>query len=221
MKRCNACDAEFEDKFTFCPVDATPLSAQEVVNAEVSSSTQGRSEFHLTMIDKASLLERLAMEIRYLSSQLKLAWPKLKRDPIGFAKSLMAESGEKSETRGGCAKRDDRVGHLDVVGAVECSPVNDDRQSTRRQLMRLNSGDSEVEVAEMIEFPPAAETTSERCRGRRWIETRSGWFCRRQRRRLRTRAEEIQRRRHRRRSRSVAGAAWQTTAAIGDSRAHP
>src|SRR5450432_3022447 len=26
MKRCNACDEEFADKFSFCPVDGTPLN---------------------------------------------------------------------------------------------------------------------------------------------------------------------------------------------------
>jgi TonB family protein len=109
MKRCNACDEEFEDKFSFCPVDATPLNslAAEVIGqtgggrsrliagkarAEVSARAS-RAEFHLTMIDNASLPERLAKEFRYLNYQLRLAWPTLKRDPIGFAKGLLADSG--------------------------------------------------------------------------------------------------------------------------------
>ena len=80
MKRCHACHSEFEESFSFCPVDATPLSAQQI------SSHMNQTEFHLTMIDNSGLIERLAIETRYLSNQLKLGWPQVKRDPIEFAK---------------------------------------------------------------------------------------------------------------------------------------
>ena len=109
MKRCNACDEEFEDKFSFCPVDATPLNrlAAEVIGQSISgdlpliaenkvaevSARASRAEFHLTMIDNAGLPARLAKEIRHLSFQMRLAWPELKRDPISFGKGLLAESG--------------------------------------------------------------------------------------------------------------------------------
>ena len=158
MKRCNACYAVFEDNFTFCPVDATPLSLQEVVNAEVSSSLN-RPEFQLTMIDTAGLPKRLASETRYLSSRLRLAWPKLKRDPIGFAKSFVSESGES-------LRRVVAAPHAiiaataslllvlsSVLVLITISNLQDDADAT--ELKR-----SEVEVAEIIEFPVAAETTS-------------------------------------------------------------
>ena len=90
MKRCNACDAEFEDNFIFCPVDATPLSPQRLANTRTPSNTN-RAEFHLTLIDNAGLVRRLAVETEYLNHQLKLAWPKFKRDPIGFAITALAE----------------------------------------------------------------------------------------------------------------------------------
>jgi TonB family protein len=108
MKRCNACDEEFEDKFSFCPVDATPLNslAAEVVGQTISgnspliveqtaevSSSASRAEFHLTMIDNASLPERLAKEVRYLGYRLRLSWPELKRDPTTFCSGLLVESG--------------------------------------------------------------------------------------------------------------------------------
>ena len=45
---------------------------------------KSQREFRVTMIDHASLLQRLARELRFLIYQLRLAWPELKRDPIGF-----------------------------------------------------------------------------------------------------------------------------------------
>lgn len=45
---------------------------------------KNQREFRVTMIDNASLWERLRKELRFLLYQLKLAWPDLKRDPIGF-----------------------------------------------------------------------------------------------------------------------------------------
>jgi TonB family protein len=108
MKRCNACDEEFEDKFSFCPVDATPLNslAAEVIGQIVVGEARSRAsserpkvsrrgsrlEFHLTMIDNARLPERLAKEVRDLSDQTRRAWPALKRDPIGVGKGLLADS---------------------------------------------------------------------------------------------------------------------------------
>ena len=108
MKRCNACDEEFDDKFSFCPVDATPLNglAAEVIGQTNSrnsplvveieaarvSSRAVRTEFHLTMIDNASLPERLTKEVSYLGSQLRLSWPELKRDPITFCRRLLVET---------------------------------------------------------------------------------------------------------------------------------
>ena len=111
MKRCNACEEEFEDKFSFCPVDATLLNslAAEVIGQTARSDSRLfadeemletevfprviRTEFRLTMIDNASLLERLAKELGYISYQLRQAWPALKSDPIGFGKTLRVESG--------------------------------------------------------------------------------------------------------------------------------
>ena len=87
MKRCNACDQVFEDKFVFCPADAAPL-----ISSRESGSNLIRSELRLTLIDSAGLPERLSQEIRHVSSQIKLAWPAIKRDPIGFSKDVLVES---------------------------------------------------------------------------------------------------------------------------------
>lgn len=117
MKRCNACGEEFEDKFSFCPVDATPLnslaaalvgehalrdSPAEPAQAKPRSfsaasgpNAPGQAEFRLTMIDGASLLDRLAKEFRFLAYQVRLAWPALKRDPLGFSKGMIFEVGRR------------------------------------------------------------------------------------------------------------------------------
>jgi TonB family protein len=113
MKRCNACDQEFEDKFSFCPLDATPLSkpTAAVVGGGQRSEVGGRRSeaggqrsevrgrkaevsrraFRLTIIDNTSLLERLARELRFLVRQLRQAWPDVKSDPVGFGKRAAME----------------------------------------------------------------------------------------------------------------------------------
>ncbi len=48
-------------------------------------------EFHLTMIDNASLLERLERELRFLGNQLRQSWPDFKNDPIGFGQRVVRE----------------------------------------------------------------------------------------------------------------------------------
>lgn len=48
-------------------------------------------EFRVTMIDNRTLLERLIREISFLVQQLKLAWPQVKSDPVGFGKRLVVE----------------------------------------------------------------------------------------------------------------------------------
>jgi TonB family protein len=47
-------------------------------------------EFHITMIDSASLPERLATELRFALYRLKLSWPELKRDPFRFSQRIFA-----------------------------------------------------------------------------------------------------------------------------------
>lgn len=107
MKRCKACDEEFEDKFSFCPVDATPLNSLAAAIVAKHANDHGHidsrarateeelltemfpaasREFHVTMIDNTGLLERLARELRFLVQQLRQAWPAVKRDPIGFGR---------------------------------------------------------------------------------------------------------------------------------------
>jgi TonB family protein len=91
MKRCKACDEEFEDKFSFCPVDATPLNnlAAAVTGIQPAGILADR-EFRVTIIDPTALPERLVKELRFMVQQLKRAWPEAKRDPIGFGRHTLA-----------------------------------------------------------------------------------------------------------------------------------
>ena len=52
-------------------------------------------EFRVTMIDNASLLQRLSQETGYFFQQLKLAWPQLRDDPIGAGRHILFEVGVK------------------------------------------------------------------------------------------------------------------------------
>jgi TonB family protein len=112
MKRCKACDEEFEDKFSFCPVDATPLNslAAVVVGGDADDYTQidsrahrkdtqltgivplAEREFRVTMIDTTALPERLARELRFMIQELRRGWPAAKRDPIGFGRRVLVTS---------------------------------------------------------------------------------------------------------------------------------
>ena len=112
MKRCNACDEEFKDKYSFCPVDATPLNslAAAVVGGDANYYEQINSrapdketrvtgivpfadrEFRVTMIDTAALPKRLATEIRFMALQMRLGWPAAKQDPIGFGRRALLAS---------------------------------------------------------------------------------------------------------------------------------
>ena len=116
MKFCSTCKEEFADKFSFCPVDGTPLSVlvsepeENVVNSASvteplsagepilagagSMALAPRGEFHLTMIDDAGLVGRLAKEISDVAHEYQLTWPEFKRDPFGFTKRSLVGYGQ-------------------------------------------------------------------------------------------------------------------------------
>jgi len=114
MKFCSTCKEEFADKFSFCPVDGTPLTVpvvepeQKIASEPVitdraatpafagaaAAGTLPRAEFHLTMIDDSGLLGRLAKEISDVSHEYQLTWPEFKRDPFGFTKRTIVGYGQ-------------------------------------------------------------------------------------------------------------------------------
>ncbi|HEV7374250.1 MAG TPA: energy transducer TonB [Pyrinomonadaceae bacterium] len=115
MKQCSTCREEFADKFSFCPVDGTPLAenVEPPVNsplpdreqavsspsshadnymAEASEATLASSalplpvnEYHLTFLDDTGLTRRLMGELKVVAHQSELTWPEFKRDPFGYS----------------------------------------------------------------------------------------------------------------------------------------
>ncbi|MDT5060280.1 MAG: hypothetical protein QOH63_739, partial [Acidobacteriota bacterium] len=115
MKQCSTCQEEFADKFSFCPVDGTPLvehveppaksplpdRAQEV--SSLSSHTDSYAaatggavaassalalpvnEYHLTFIDDTGLTRRLMDKLKVVAHNSELTWPEFKRDPFGYS----------------------------------------------------------------------------------------------------------------------------------------
>jgi TonB family protein len=115
MKFCSTCREEFADKFSFCPVDGTPLDSPVVetepvistpaFSAPVSSgapviaaATAGayvpRGEYHVTFMDDAGLVTRLRDAVKEVAHESELTWPEFKRDPFGFSKRMVVGYGQ-------------------------------------------------------------------------------------------------------------------------------
>ncbi len=111
MKFCSTCREEFADKFSFCPVDGTPLempaaepeipiaeapsysepiiASAPVMAAAGTSAFVPRGEYHLTFMDDAGLVSRLTDAIKEVAHESELTWPEFKRDPFGFTKRMV------------------------------------------------------------------------------------------------------------------------------------
>jgi TonB family protein len=101
MKQCPTCQEEFANKFSFCPVDGTPLN-EAVANIDPSAQTipsihlggayaaaaalvPAGAEYHLTFIDDTGLTRRLMTELKEVAHNSELTWPEFKRDPFGYS----------------------------------------------------------------------------------------------------------------------------------------
>lgn len=114
MKQCPTCHEEFANKFSFCPVDGTPLN--ELAAAIVSSPppvevgeqaeaheaheptvspipTYTNPGYHLTIIEDGGIARRLATQLKAVKDESQLTWPEFKRDPKGFATRLASGYG--------------------------------------------------------------------------------------------------------------------------------
>jgi TonB family protein len=115
MKFCSTCREEFADKFSFCPVDGTPLNApviepsEPVINepsfisspvpenapvmaaaaAGAAGALMPRGEYHVTFMDDAGLVTRLVDAVKEVAHESELTWPEFKRDPFGFTKRMV------------------------------------------------------------------------------------------------------------------------------------
>ncbi|HKO62897.1 MAG TPA: hypothetical protein VJV03_17160, partial [Pyrinomonadaceae bacterium] len=121
MKFCSTCREEFADKFSFCPVDGTPLNAVvaqpqppvtpkieftepivasapavAAVSATAAAAYVPRGEYHLTFMDDAGLTSRLVESVKEVAHQSELTWPEFKRDPFGFTKRGVVGYGQAS-----------------------------------------------------------------------------------------------------------------------------
>ena len=83
MKRCNACGEEFEDKFSFCPVDGKRIST--VVPGASSH------EFNLTLVADLRLIQRLVIELQFVLGQVQKSWPSFKKHPAAFTCAKLSE----------------------------------------------------------------------------------------------------------------------------------
>jgi TonB family protein len=122
MKFCNTCQEEFADRFSFCPVDGTPLTAAaasqsapaetvspvetataapaafsappSVAAAPAAVAPSNIGEFHLTILEDSGLVSRLADELGNVAHNYQLTWPEFKRDPFGFVKRSLQGYGK-------------------------------------------------------------------------------------------------------------------------------
>ena len=123
MKFCSTCSEEFADKFSFCPVDGTPLTApvpeptlptpepesivinaanvsdpvvisEPVLAGAGSTALVPRGEYHLTFMDDAGLVTRLSDALKEVAHESELTWPEFKRDPFGFTKRMVFGYGQ-------------------------------------------------------------------------------------------------------------------------------
>ncbi|MDT5063677.1 MAG: hypothetical protein QOH63_4136, partial [Acidobacteriota bacterium] len=101
MKHCPTCQEEFANKFSFCPVDGTPLNdaAESVVShapdippmhlsgalVAASALIPAGAEYHLTFLDDTGLTRRLMDKLKVVAHNSELTWPEFKRDPFGYS----------------------------------------------------------------------------------------------------------------------------------------
>ncbi|HEV7746751.1 MAG TPA: energy transducer TonB [Pyrinomonadaceae bacterium] len=74
-------------------VPVEPLDIGEPVMAGAMALVR-RGELHLTIIDDAGLVGRLAKEVSDVAHQYQLTWPEFKRDPFGFTKRSLVGYGQ-------------------------------------------------------------------------------------------------------------------------------
>jgi TonB family protein len=126
---------------------------------EVSMKRCNAYEFHLTMIDNASLPERLAKELRYIGHQLRLVWPALKHDPIGFGKRLFLESGPRLRRALAAPNRLVAVATALLVCSVVMIVMLSG--SASRDLDTAGRADQDRDLAKIVEFLPDSKMSSE------------------------------------------------------------
>ncbi len=109
MKQCSTCQEEFANKFSFCPVDGTPLDeltartpqgAPDITHVHAGAMSAASmalvpagAEYHLTFMDDTGLTRRLMGELKEVAHNSELTWPEFKRDPFGYSKRFIVGYG--------------------------------------------------------------------------------------------------------------------------------
>ncbi len=83
MRRCKVCGEKFEAPFSFCPIDGTQFGD--------GYPRAPHSEFTLTIVSDAGLIQRLAAELNFLVEQVKQAWPSFRDHPVDFTTSQLSQ----------------------------------------------------------------------------------------------------------------------------------
>lgn len=177
MKRCKACDEEFEDKFSFCPVDATPLNilAAAVIaapanpnqfeseplgreNRMTETATRERVPFRLTMMDHTTLPQRLMRELHFLIGQLKQEWPLVKRDPIGSGKRVIAAT--KLRLKNLLAAPNSIAAIATAVALLTAAGILAFSSTSSSASIAQQSDPNSTELVQIVELLPAPNTHS-------------------------------------------------------------
>ena len=121
---------------------------------------KNQREFRVTMIDNASLLERLARELRFLFYQLRLAWSALKRDPIGFSRRTILEGWlqlRRAATPNSLAALAAAMLLVLSAGLIVVLVGNRAKENGQSEALHRES----AAIAEMIELLPNPDATKE------------------------------------------------------------
>ena len=86
MRRCKVCGEQLDALFSFCPLDGRQFG-------KVFSEAP-HSEFTLTIVSDVGLIQRLAVELNFLSEQFKQAWPSFRDHPVDFTTSQLSQPGK-------------------------------------------------------------------------------------------------------------------------------
>lgn len=188
MKRCPTCQEEFAVKFSFCPVDGTPLNelAAAIVATPLPESASRFSrhdggkafaaammgdafadgrEFHLTIIEDQGIARRLASELREVAHESQLTWPEFRRDPIGFTKRSATAYGRmfRRSFLNPQALVATSAALLFVVTTV-FGFIALDRYHAQRALL-ADKRRTDIELQEMVEIPKEEEKREEGAAG--------------------------------------------------------
>jgi hypothetical protein len=115
---------------------------------------KNQREFRVTMLEGASLLERLTTELHFLIYQQRLAWTAWKRDPIGFSRSTLLEGWlQLRRAAAPNAVASLAVAMLVILSAVMLLVLLDNR-SKGNDLARLHDEETEL-IAILLPTPIA------------------------------------------------------------------